>query len=145
MHAGKSIAAGATEHPEPAVRGQPLDYQHEVYLLVQQVGMTEYTGRIQDDNEALMYRDAIKMAKVRGKKGYDQKCDGYPADPVSQRATRKRIFEAIVNLGGEQDRVSVDGILLESLAVKEVRSVSPLEIELVVHDLMVCLTGLVTI
>lgn len=118
----------------------PKDFQDRVKVLVQQVGSVEYGGYIGNAFDALQYKQAVWKAKTQGKEGFDQKCDDYPVDDAGRKKGIQRIFEAIVNLSGEQDRPSVCGNFLDCLAVRSVLSISPLEIELVANDLMVRLS-----
>lgn len=144
-----SASAGAADAPEPAkpATDAELDqaFQDRVNVLVQHSSDTKYQGMIRNADHAARYRRAFWKAKVRGKKGYDQKCADYPLDEAGQLAARQRLFEAIVNLGGEQDPVSDNGQFLTCLAVNKVRSASSLELELVVDSLMVRLSSLVTV
>ncbi|POS72759.1 hypothetical protein DHEL01_v208846 [Diaporthe helianthi] len=139
-NAGSTSTTDAPEPPaQPAADVQvPVSFEDQVSVLLQEVGSTQYGGLIKNGGDALTYKQAVWKAKIGNKrtKYLGRKCDDYPVDEAGQIQVRRRLFEAIVNLGGVQDKVSDDGDFLGSLAVKKVRSLSPVEVELVVNELM---------
>jgi hypothetical protein len=116
----------------------PEGFQGQVNDLVQQKG-TDYAGHIRNKADALRYKQAVWKSKIRGD-NYNQRCHDYPTDEAGEMRVRQRIFEAIVNLDGNQDPVSDSGNFLNSLAVRTVQSLSRVEVELLADDLMVSST-----
>lgn len=113
----------------------PEGFQDHVKALVEEKG-NAFRGHIRTAEDYQRYKLAVWKAKRSGG-SYRNKAQDYPTDEAGQMRARKQIFDAFVNLGGEQDSISETADFNNCLAVRTVRGLSPLEVELVVHQFMV--------
>lgn len=135
VHAVDAPDVGAADAVQPSTNTEgPEDFQDRVNALVEEKGAT-FGGHIRSAEDYQRYKLAIWKAKRSGG-SYENKAQDYPTDEAGQMRVRKQIFDAFVNLGGEQDSVS-ETDFDNCLAVRTVRGLSPLEVELVVQQFMV--------
>lgn len=104
LNAGNPHSVHAVEPARPSTNTEgPEDFQKRVKALVKEDG-TSFGGHIWNDSDYDRYAQGVWEAKL--KHGFEQRANDCPIDEAGQLAVRKRIFDAFVNLGGEQDSIS---------------------------------------
>ncbi|KAG8164399.1 hypothetical protein KVR01_006317 [Diaporthe batatas] len=121
----------------PPVPQAYQDFSNHVYALLNQPTSDGFCGHIKGPGDVESYRSAVWWAKrPKRARAAENKCHDFPADDAGKQEVVRRLFEAIVNLDGEQCKVSEKLPLRESTAVTFINNRSPLEIEIVAWDLM---------
>lgn len=112
------------------------DIQEEVNLLIKEKATT-FKGHIKSPKDVARYKQAVWKARLRGGSNHEKKCADYPKDEAGEMTIIGRIFDAIVNVGGEQDPASESGDLANCLAVKTIKGLTGIEVEFLAHDFLV--------
>lgn len=139
--------AGSSTASAPEVRPAELqessmgtevteELQDEVNLLIKEKATT-FKGHIKSPKDVALYKQAVWKARLRGGSNHEKKCADYPKDEAGEMEIIGRIFNAIVNVGGEQDPASESGDLANCLAVKTIRGLTGIEVEFLAHDFLV--------
>lgn len=100
---------------------------------------TTFQARIRNKNDYVRYRQAAWEARLKGG-NHKNKCDDYPKDEAGELKVIQRIFEAIINVDGEQDPATDTGDFANCLAVKVIQGLSEIDVELLAYDFMVSST-----
>lgn len=127
---------GVAQSSQPLTNGETTEqFQTRVNALLEEKG-TAYGGLIQNESEYRRYKQAVWKAKLKGG-SYENRAQDYPKDQAGQLRVRKQLVDAFFNIGGEQDPATESGEFANCLAVKMVQGLSSIEVELLVHELMV--------
>lgn len=138
LNAGNAPDVGVAQPSQTSTTTEtPEQFQTRVKALVAEKGNT-FGGHIQNDADYRRFKQAVWEAKLSGG-SYENRAQDYPQDAAGQSRVRQRIFDAFYNLDGDQDPASETGEFANCLAVKIVQGLSPIEVELLAHDLMVSL------
>lgn len=111
------------------------NFQELVNGLVADRG-TAFGGHIRSDADVGRFEKAIWMAKSKGAK-LQNKCADFPKNETERSDIIRRIFDAIVNTQGDQDLASDAAENGDCLAVRVIKGMSPLEVEILAAKLMV--------
>lgn len=137
-NAGNSPSLGVAQSSQSSTNTEtPEQFQKRVNDLVEKKG-DAFLGLIGNDAEYRRYKHAVWKA-MRSGGSYENKAHDFPEDRDGQIQIKKRIVDAFFNLDGEQDPATETGEFANCLAVKIVRGLSPIQAELLAHELMVSL------
>lgn len=110
-------------------------FEDEVKRLIEEKATT-FKAHIKSHNEVAQYKQAVWKARLSGG-NHEKKCGDYPKDAAGELEIIQRIFDAIVNVDGEQDPASETGDFANCLAVKIIKGLSTIDVELLAHDFLV--------
>lgn len=97
---------------------------------------TTFKAHIKNKEDCARFKQAVwKARRVGG--NYENKAGDYPKDEAGELKVIGRIFDAIVNVQGEQDPASETGDFANCLAVKIINGLSSIDVELLAHKFMV--------
>lgn len=111
------------------------EFQEHVKNLVKEKATT-FEAHIKNRNQFDRYEQAVWKAKLSGG-NHENKSGDYPQDEAGELRIIERIFNAIVNIDGEQDPATDNGDFANCLAVKIIQGLSTIDVELLAHKLMV--------
>ncbi|KAL2292381.1 hypothetical protein FJTKL_09359 [Diaporthe vaccinii] len=142
---GSDPNAGSPNAGSPKVRAaEPLqpssvtevtkEFQNHVNELVREKATT-FKAHIKNRTQFARYEQAVWKAKLSGGK-QESKSGDYPQDEAGELRVIERIFNAIVNVDGEQDPATDTGDFANCLAVKIIQGLSSIDVELLAHKLM---------
>lgn len=131
---GSPSDAGITSSGEPQLPETPEEFQDRVNGLIGDTATTfkDYL----EDEDAARFEAAIWKAKRKGST-FEDKSEGYPDSKSERSEMKQRLFNAILNIDGKQDPVSESDAIADSLAVRMIKRLSGVEVELIVQKLMV--------
>lgn len=139
-HAGQpttgSLGGGTAETQEPSLGARSVEEVEDrvQHLLLEKA--TTFKAHIKNKEECARFKQAVwKARRVGG--NYVNKAGDYPKDEAGALKVIGRIFDAIVNVQGEQDPASETGDFANCLAVKIIKGLSSIDVELLAHKFMV--------